>query len=213
MLTTENLGFFYESKNKNFSFPNLQCSVGSPLLITGQSGCGKTTLLHLLAGILASKKGKIKIDNVEFSALTTAERDAFRGRNIGLVYQKAHFMAALTVFENLQLASYFGKKNTPEKEIALLAERLGISHCLHKLPARLSVGEQQRASIARAVAHRPKLILADEPTSALDDQNCAAVLALLREQAELQGAALLLVTHDGRLKSEFSNVLALNSQS
>jgi ABC-type lipoprotein export system ATPase subunit len=209
MLTTKDVGFSYNRTGKVFSFPDLRCAVGSPLLITGRSGCGKTTLLHLLAGILQPTQGSIHVGDTAFSALPTAQRDAFRGQNIGLVYQKAHFLAALTVLENLQLAPYFGHAKASKKEIEALAERLGVLHTLHKLPARLSVGEQQRASIARALVNKPKLILADEPTSALDDENCNAVLTLLTEQAQAQGAALLIVTHDQRLKSAFESIVRL----
>jgi putative ABC transport system ATP-binding protein len=143
------------------------------------------------------------------SQLSATASDRFRGQNIGLVYQRPHFLAALTVLDNLLLPPYFGHKPTTRKAVLELAGQLGIEHTLHQLPARLSVGEQQRASIARAMVNRPQLILADEPTSALDDNNCATVIRLLTEQASECAAALVIVTHDGRLKEVVSHQIAL----
>lgn len=199
MLQTQSLQFFY-APGRQFVFPDLSCQPEEALLITGQSGCGKTTLLHLLAGILKAKSGSVKIDGTDLGQLSAAQSDRFRGQNIGLVYQKPHFLAALSVLDNLMLPPFFGHKPTTKAAVADLAAHLGIGHTLHQLPARLSVGEQQRVSIARALVNHPKLILADEPTSALDDVNCAAVIRLLTEQAREQKAALVIVTHDGRLK-------------
>jgi lipoprotein-releasing system ATP-binding protein len=208
MLRTHSLQFSY-APGRQFSFPDLSCAPGEALLITGQSGCGKTTLLHLLAGILRPKVGTVHIGATDLSQLSAAATDRFRGQNIGLVYQRPHFLAALSVFDNLLLPPFFGHKPSSKKAITELAEHLGIGHTLHQLPARLSVGEQQRASIARALVNHPKLILADEPTSALDDINCETVIRLLTEQAREQEAALVIVTHDGRLKDIVLKQVAL----
>jgi ABC-type lipoprotein export system ATPase subunit len=208
MLQTNSLEFSYPP-NRQFRFPDLSCSPGEALLITGQSGCGKTTLLHLLAGILRPQAGTIQLGNTMLNQLTATESDRFRGQNIGLVYQRAHFLSALSVMDNLLLPAYFGQKPNTPKAIVALAEELGIGHVLNKLPARLSIGEQQRASIARALVNRPQLILADEPTSALDDINCDAVIQLLTEQARAHEAALVIVTHDGRLKEVVGRQVAL----
>ena len=208
MLRTHALQFSY-APARQFSFPDLACDPGEALLITGQSGCGKTTLLHLMAGILRPHAGTVQVGPTIISQLKAAESDRFRGQNIGLVYQRPHFLAALSVLDNLLLPPYFGQKPTTKKAVMGLAEQLGIGHTMHQLPARLSVGEQQRASIARALVNHPKLILADEPTSALDDVNCDAVIHLLTEQARLHEAALVIVTHDGRLKAAVSKQVAL----
>ncbi|MEY3195511.1 MAG: hypothetical protein RIQ78_1608 [Bacteroidota bacterium] len=208
MLQTDLLRFSYSSE-RQFSFPNIACGAGKVLLITGQSGCGKTTLLHLLAGILRPKSGTVQVGTTALSQLSATASDRFRGQNIGLVYQRPHFLAALSVLDNLLLPPYFGHKPTTRKAVLELAGQLGIEHTLHQLPARLSVGEQQRASIARAMVNRPQLILADEPTSALDDNNCATVIRLLTEQASECAAALVIVTHDGRLKEVVSHQIAL----
>jgi putative ABC transport system ATP-binding protein len=208
MLKTESLQFSY-GPGRQFDFPDLACESAETLLITGQSGCGKTTLLHLLAGILRPTSGVIQLGPTVLSSLKSAASDRFRGQNIGLVYQRPHFLAALSVLDNLLLPPYFGHKPSSKKAVTALAERLGIGHTLHQLPARLSVGEQQRASIARALVNHPQLILADEPTSALDDTNCDTVIQLLTEQAREQAAALVIVTHDSRLKDIIPKQIAL----
>ncbi|MEY3241339.1 MAG: hypothetical protein RIR11_2778 [Bacteroidota bacterium] len=209
MLNTENVAFQYNSE-RGFLFPQLQCKAGEILLVTGQSGCGKTTLLHLLAGILHTNQGKISINNTDINTLSSAQKDAFRAKNIGLVYQKAHFLAALTVLDNLKLPGWLGHSKQDTKDILGLADRLGVAHTLKQLPSKLSIGEQQRISIIRAVINHPSLLLADEPTSALDDQNCDEVYGLLSEMAVQQGSALVIVTHDGRLKEKVKHQVDLN---
>jgi ABC-type lipoprotein export system ATPase subunit len=211
MLHTKNLQFAY-NQDLSFSFPDLNCRAGESLLITGRSGCGKTTLLHLLAGILHPAAGEIRIGDTLLSSLGSADADRFRGASIGLVYQRPHFIASLTVMDNLRLPAYLGHKPAKEKAIEVLAEHLGIGHTLRQLPDRLSVGEQQRASIARALVNHPGLILADEPTSALDDENCTSVIELLARQAAEHNAALVIVTHDSRLKSVIKNQVELSLQ-
>jgi lipoprotein-releasing system ATP-binding protein len=208
MLTTTYLSFQY-GPARSFAFPDLSCAAGETLLVLGPSGCGKTTLLHLLAGLLRPQKGTVRLGNTNLTELSAARADRFRGQNIGIIYQKSHFMAALTVADNLALPNYFGGRRADPNSIRTLADTLGIGHTLRQLPARLSVGEQQRVSIARALVHRPQLVLADEPTSALDDPNCARVLQLLTTQCREQGAALIIVTHDGRLKQDISLQITL----
>lgn len=209
MLQTKNLQFAY-NKDISFSFPDFECNVGESLLITGRSGCGKTTLLHLLAGILHPASGEIRIGDTLLSSLSNADADRFRGTSIGLVYQRPHFIASLTVMDNLRLPAFFGRKPVGEGAVTTLAEHLGIAHTLRQLPDRLSVGEQQRVSIARALVNNPRLILADEPTSALDDDNCASVIELLTRQSAEYNAALVIVTHDSRLKSAVKNRVELS---
>lgn len=208
MLNTKKLQFAYSAQRK-FVFPDLHCAAGDALLITGASGCGKTTLLHLLAGILHPQSGEILIGTTDLSKLTPSQADRFRGQNIGLVYQKPHFLAALSVYDNLLLAPYFGHKGSNSKDIRQLAEQLGISHTLKQLPARLSVGEQQRASIARALVNNPKLILADEPTSALDDLNARLFLDLLFREAAEHNTTIVVVSHDLRHQKRFDQVIDL----
>jgi ABC-type lipoprotein export system ATPase subunit len=208
MISTKNLRFSY-SKDQEFIFPDLYCEAGSTLLITGDSGKGKTTYLHLLAGLLQPKSGEIIIDNTDLVSLSEKKTDRYRGKNIGVVFQKSYFIAALTVLENLQIASWLatGKKHT--KRAKRLLEQLGIENQASKLPSQLSIGQQQRVSIARALMNEPKVLLADEPTSSLDDKNAEKVIDLLTSLSKEYKAALLIVTHDSRIKEKFINKITL----
>jgi putative ABC transport system ATP-binding protein len=185
MLICKNLSFQY-SESKKFDFPEIYCPNAETLLILGQSGKGKTTLLHLLALLLKPKTGTIEINNKAIEGFSTKDAAQFRAENIGIVYQRPHFVAALSVEENLLLPNYLSKKT-------------------HQL----SLGEQQRVSIARALMNNPTLVLADEPTSSLDDENCQKVVELLQDSIKNIGASLIVVTHDQRLKSIFKNQIEL----
>ncbi len=208
MVESNNLTFSYNTDTV-FAYPDFYCTADRPLLIRGRSGSGKTTLLHILAGILRPSGGKVIINDVNPAALSAAQLDKFRGRNIGIVYQRAHFMAALSVFDNILLSQYFSGQRPDHPQAKRIADRLNIGHLLKKNPAQLSQGEQQRVSIARALLPGPKLLLADEPTSSLDDDNCDSVLHLLKEQSVLSRSALIIVTHDQRVNQHFSNAIRL----
>lgn len=134
--------------------------------------------------------------------------DKFRGDNIGIIFQKNHFISSISVLENLKIAQFFGGTED-EKKCRDLLGRLNILDKADKAISTLSEGEKQRVAIARALVNDPELILADEPTSALDDDNCDEVIRLLEEQASNAGAALVIVTHDTRLKEKVSNQITL----
>jgi len=208
IISAENITFSY-SKEQLFLMPNLYCSAGSTILITGDSGKGKTTYLHILAGLLKPTTGKIMIDGTNILALSESKNDKFRGQKIGVVFQKSHFISALTVLENLEMASWLalGKKNTA-RAITLL-QQLDIARQANKLPSQLSIGQQQRVSIARALMNEPKVLLADEPTSSLDDKNADKVIELLTSLSKEYKAALIIVTHDARIKEKFINQITL----
>lgn len=209
MIASQNLHFSYNSR-KNFSFPDLHCNDNETLLILGQSGRGKTTLLHLLALLLTPDSGEITIDGASVSGKSASQITALRARKIGLIYQRAHFVSALSVLDNILMPNYLaGQKQNKEKAI-YLAEQLGFADHLSKKTNRLSQGEQQRVSIARALMNDPNVLLADEPTSSLDDENCRKVLDLLKKQSSSIGASLVIVTHDQRLKDEFPNQVFLH---
>lgn len=192
-------------------FPDLHADAAQPLLILGQSGVGKTTLLHLLAGLLRPQAGEIWVGDTALSRLSTRALDRFRGRNIGLVFQQGHFVQALTVGKNLQLTQFLAGKKQSRSQAEALLERLGLKGKYDEPTHRLSLGEQQRVSIARAVLNQPQVLLADEPTSALDDQSTEEVINLLTESAREAGAALVIVTHDQRLKERFAQRIELRS--
>lgn len=208
MLQTKDLNFAY-SQGANMSFPDIHCASGEQCLILGQSGCGKTTLLHLLGGLLSPKGGTIQIGDTDISQLKRASLDQFRGQHIGIVFQKPHFAKAISVEENLLLAQYLSGKKQDKTKIKSLLEQLNLGHKIQAATTSLSQGEQQRVAIARALVNNPDIILADEPTSALDDTNTNEVIRLLEQQAQAHDAALLIVTHDARLKAHISNQIHL----
>ncbi len=206
MLETKNLRFKYDN-NLELNFPDIKTSKEN-LLILGASGVGKTTFLHLLSGLLKPINGEIDLLGTKISQLKMSEMDRFRGKNIGIVFQKPHFINSLTVKENLQLAQYISKKSDKNR-IQSLLESLGIEDKANKKTQNLSQGEKQRVSIALAIVNSPKLILADEPTSSLDDLNCDKVINILKNQASKYKAKLIIITHDYRLKKHFKNTLSL----
>ncbi len=209
MVQTDNLTFRYKSREQIFNFPNINLKKQESLLILGKSGIGKTTFLHLLAGLLKPAKGKVLIDTVDLNSLQNNKLDKFRGKKIGLVFQKKRAIESLTVFENLQARLFFSKKEINNKKIEALLTQLDLSEIKKSKPNKLSEGQLQRLSIALAVIHDPQVILADEPTASLDDENCKNVIRLLKNQAEQTNANLIVITHDHRINSYFKNSITL----
>jgi len=208
VLQTQNIQFQYPG-GQSFCFPDLQCGPGEQLLVLGQSGKGKTTLLHLVGGLLRPKEGKIELAGASVTELTDQQLDKHRGRKVGIVFQTSHFVNALSVLDNLALPNYLTGEKVDRSRAMFLLEQLNLTAKANKRPNELSVGEQQRVAIVRAVINRPALLLADEPTSALDDHNAAQVIQLLQGYAKEAQAALVIVTHDQRLKNEIKQMVAL----
>ncbi len=208
MLTTHSLIFQYPSGTP-FSFPDLQCKPGNNLLILGESGSGKTTLLHLLSGILTPQSGDIDADGIKLNQLKMTERDAFRGKHMGMIFQKHFFMEGLSVFENLKAAQKLSGSATDIHHLDQVMVKLGIKNLSRKKPYKLSQGEQQRFSIARALANKPSYVLADEPTSSLDDRNCEKFIELIRLSFTGKPVSWIIATHDQRLKKYFPNIYEL----
>ena len=206
MIETKSLEFSYDNSFV-FKFPNIKLKSNENLLVLGNSGIGKSTLLHNLAGILRPKSGSIKIFDQDISKLSELELDKFRGKNIGIIFQRSHFVNSLTVGENLELAQFLGRNK--KGNIKETLDNLKILDKINKKPKELSQGERQRASIALAIINSPKLILADEPTSSLDDTNCSNVIKILKEQALKYQAQLIVITHDSRLKKHFKKSISL----
>lgn len=191
------------------NFPDIDIAQGAHYLILGTSGSGKTTLLHLLSGLLIPQQGSVHVHDTNISKMSGAQLDAFRGKHIGVVFQVPHFIAALTVSENLQIAQKLSGNRMDKNHIHDVLSQLNLGHKIESLPSNLSQGEKQRVSIARAIINKPKVIFADEPTAALDDKNTVEVTRLLKETATNNNATLIIVTHDNRLKAEFENKIIL----
>lgn len=208
MLQASSVTYAYP-QGPSFAFPDLRVGKEEVLLVLGSSGSGKTTLLHLLAGLMNSKSGKVTVNDTDLSTLSGSGMDAFRGKNIGLVFQQPLFIRSVNVMENLQLARTLAGLDADEGRAKQLLDELGMSDKAAQMPQSLSIGERQRVSIARALMTSPGLLLADEPTSALDDENCHRVAELLHESSQRHGAALVIVTHDRRLKDRFTNAVEL----
>ena len=193
---------------------NFSLGDGEQVALVGSSGSGKTTLLHLIAGILAPDSGEIRFtlngENVDLTRLSEAQRDIFRGRYIGYIFQTHHLLPGFTALENVLLGmSFTGRSHDPNWATHLLKE-VGLGDRLHYKPAKLSVGQQQRVAAARALANRPSLVLADEPTGALDAVNAQQVLDLIRKLCDEVKASLLLVSHDPNVTRQFPRVVTLS---
>ena len=173
--------------------------------LRGESGCGKTTFLHLIAGILAADAGRITIAGDEMTALTEPARDRLRATTVGYIFQTFNLLQGYTCLENVVLGMSFGPGADRSRARELLA-RVGLGDRLQHYPRQLSTGQQQRVAIARALANRPKLVLADEPTGNLDQRNAREALALIREVCREHQAALLLVSHDRDVLAQFEQV-------
>ncbi len=208
MLSTNQLEYEYPGRIK-IRFPDINLNDGQHSLIIGKSGSGKTTLLYILAGLLKPTNGVVTIDNQDLYQLSASKLDAFRGSKIAVIFQQPIFIQAVSVFENLSWAQRLAGTEVNKNRIQELLHRLQIDQHAHHIPSRLSVGEQQRASIARALVNKPTIVLADEPTSALDDSNAHEVIELLHEQAKRENSSLLVVTHDARVKSLFDQQITI----
>ncbi len=188
--------------------PDFQLEEKAHVALRGESGSGKTTLLNLIAGILKPDSGEITISGRRISSLSEPQRDRLRAESIGYIFQTFNLLQGYTALENVLLGMSFGPGVDRDFAIALL-KRVGLSEKLKHYPRQLSTGQQQRVAVARALANRPKLVLADEPTGNLDHQNSREALKLIREACRENDAALLLVSHDRDVLAQFESVLDL----
>jgi putative ABC transport system ATP-binding protein len=194
---------------------------GEQVALIGTSGSGKTTLLHMIAGILTPDSGSVLFGYdpngnqqqsaaIDVTRLSEAQRDEFRGRHIGYIFQTHHLLLGFTALENVLLGmSFTGRAHDRQWAEHLLAE-VGLSDRLNYRPQKLSVGQQQRVAVARALANRPRLVLADEPTGALDANNAQQVLDLIRKLCGEVNSSLLLVSHDLNIAQQLPRVLKLS---
>ena len=185
--------------------PQFSLEDGQQLALRGESGSGKTTFLHLIAGILAADSGTVKIGESNMTELGEHARDQLRARSMGYIFQTFNLLQGYSCLENVLLGMAFGPGADRGRATAML-ERVGLGSRLNHLPRQLSTGQQQRVAVARALANHPKLVLADEPTGNLDRKNAREALALIRETCRENGASLLLVSHDPEVLGAFEEV-------
>lgn len=181
-------------------------AAGDQVALRGESGSGKTTFLHLIAGILAADEGRVTIDGVEMTARSEPERDRLRADKLGYIFQTFNLLQGYTVLENVVLGMAFGPRGADRAHARQMLERVGLGDRIHHFPRQLSTGQQQRVAVARALTNQPKLVLADEPTGNLDRKRSREALSLIREVCHENGAALLLVSHDERVLAQFEHV-------
>jgi ABC-type lipoprotein export system ATPase subunit len=191
--------------------PSFTVGAGEQVVLIGESGGGKTTLLHCIAGITAPDSGKIQLDGIEITKLSEAGRDRVRAAKLGYVFQTFNLLAGFTALENVRLGMTFAGGRHDVSRATSLLHRVGLGDRLRHKPSALSVGQQQRVAVARALANRPKLLLADEPTANIDPANQQVIIDLIRECCQDEGISLLMVTHSMHVANQFSRVENLRS--
>ena len=212
VLRTTALEYRY-ARQMPLQFPDMQLFSQQACAVVGPSGCGKSTLLHLVVGLLAGQSGQVHLLGHDMAALSIVERDRHRGRHVGMVFQRLHLLPGLTVLQNVLAPAHFGGHAINEAFALALLDELGVGTLSGKRPNELSFGQAQRVAIARALVTRPALLVADEPTSGLDDANAERVMRLLLGSATKHGAALLVASHDQRVKAMLPQVYVLAASS
>ncbi|MEM6363033.1 MAG: ABC transporter ATP-binding protein [Planctomycetota bacterium] len=191
--------------------PSFSMTTGQQVALIGQSGGGKTTLLHLIAGLLTPTSGLITVDGLDLTRLSEQGRDRFRADAIGYVFQTFNLLPAFSAIENVELGMMFGGKPVDADYAKELLDRVGLSDRAHYRPGQLSVGQKQRVAIARALVGRPKILLADEPTANVDPASSKLVLDLILNSCREEGVALLMVTHSMEIAERFEHVARLET--
>ena len=206
LLTVTNLEKVYASpegsQSRIINVPHFEIDAGKQIALRGSSGAGKTTFLNLIAGILQADSGSIIVAGEEMTALSESERDRLRAHYIGYIFQTFNLLAGYTALENVMLGMMFGAGIDTSFAQHLL-ERAGLGDRMQYRPSQLSVGQQQRVAVARAIANRPRLVLADEPTGNLDYHHANEAITLIREICHENNAALLTVSHDSEVLGQF----------
>ena len=210
MLVVENLKKSYSQNNSQaleiLDVPEFRVDEGEQVVLIGASGGGKTTLLHIIAGITRPTEGRIWIDGIEATAFSEVARDQIRASKLGYIFQTFNLLPGFTALENVNLGMTFSKGKPDSKRAVELLDRVGLKDRIHHKPGKMSVGEQQRVAVARALANRPRLLLADEPTANVDPQNKQQIVELIRNFCVEEKIALLLVTHAMEVASQFDRV-------
>jgi ABC-type lipoprotein export system ATPase subunit len=185
---------------------HFEAKAGEQVVLVGGSGSGKTTLLHIVAGISRPDSGLVEIDGWDITRFSEAQCDRFRAQRIGYVFQTFNLLPGFSALENVLLGMTFAGGPADRDRARQLLERMGLGHRLRHKPTMLSVGEQQRVAVARALANRPQLLLADEPTANVDTRHQQQIVDLLRETCREDKVTLLLVTHVPEVARQFERV-------
>jgi putative ABC transport system ATP-binding protein len=186
--------------------PDFHVAPGEQLAMIGQSGCGKSTLLHVISGISRPDSGQVIVDGIDVTRLPEAGCDRYRADKIGYVFQTFNLLPGFTAAENVMLGMTFSRGRASRTRALSLLKRVGLQHRVEHKPAALSVGEQQRVAVARALANRPRLLLADEPTANIDRRNQQQVVDLIRETSREEGVTLMVVTHSMEVAEQFERI-------
>nr|WP_220498058.1 ABC transporter ATP-binding protein [Rhodopirellula sp. JC639] len=186
--------------------PELTIDAGEQMALIGQSGGGKTTLLHLIAGLLTPDSGSVRVAGIELTKLSEQGRDRCRAATVGYVFQTFNLLPAFSAIENIQLGMAFGNRAIDTERAYDLLDKVGLSDRASYRPNQLSVGQQQRVAIARALAGKPKLLLADEPTANVDPASSDTVLDLIIGSCRDENIALMMVTHSMEVTKRFERV-------
>ncbi len=214
ILKVENIKKSYRTpdggRQEILDIPLLEIEDDDHVAIRGASGSGKTTFLNIIAGIVKPDSGSVFLHDTEVTSLRESRRDRFRAANIGYIFQTFNLIQGLTALENVALGAWFGSGNSVARSREML-ERVGLGNRLHYYPRALSVGQQQRVAVARALVNKPRLVIADEPTGNLDPDFAREAMTLIREQCTTEKAELLLVSHDPRILDQFETVIPFES--
>ncbi len=186
--------------------PQLDVAEGEQVVLRGESGGGKTTLLHIISGIISADSGSIRLDGTELTNFSEATRDRIRADKMGYVFQTFNLLPAFTALENVRLGMTFARKKMNAERGKELLNKVGLSDRMHYLPSQLSVGQQQRVAVARALANKPRLLLADEPTANVDPVNQKRIIDLIKDVCREESVAILLVTHSDEIASRFERI-------
>jgi ABC-type lipoprotein export system ATPase subunit len=186
--------------------PSFRIAAGEQVVLRGESGCGKTTLLHTISGLIACDSGSITMDGLELTEFSEAGRDRIRAAKMGYVFQTFNLLPAFTAIENVKIGMKFSRKGVHHARAAELLDRVGLGSRLNYLPKQLSVGQQQRVAVARALASKPRLLLADEPTANVDPANQANIIRLIQDVCRAEDVGILIVTHSDEVAKCFQRV-------
>jgi len=205
----ENIEVHYDlgaEKLKVLDIPHWSVSAGEQVAVAGPSGSGKSTLLHVLAGLMLPSAGTVEVCGVQIDQLGESARDRHRAAHIGYIFQNFNLLQGYTAIENVLLGMTFSGKESSRAEAESLLKQVGLAHRLKHRPAEMSLGEQQRVAVARALANKPELLLADEPTGSLDPAHTNDIIQMLRDVSRDHGCALVVVSHEEEIIGRFERV-------